>query len=98
MENAHRATRLTVKNALFAGSEQGARTWSVLGSLIATCRLNGIDPEAWMAHALLEIRDGCKKPETLLPWEPFEPPWEKALQPYGVAFPIRFTADPPPGA
>ena len=98
VENAHRATRLTVKNALFAGSEQGARTWAVLGSLIATCRLNGIDPEAWMAHALLEIRDGCKKPETLLPWEPFEPPWEKSLQPYGVAFPIRFTADAPPDA
>ena len=32
------------KNALFAGSESGARTWAILASLINTAKLNDLDP------------------------------------------------------
>lgn len=32
------------KSSLFAGSEEGARTWAVLASLLQTARLNGLDP------------------------------------------------------
>jgi hypothetical protein len=35
------------KNHLFAGSDGGA--WAILASLIATCKMNGVDPQAYLA-------------------------------------------------
>lgn len=70
IENAQRSTKLTQRNSLFAGSEDAIETWARASTLITTCRLNGVDPEAWMTHALIEIRDGCNDVERLLPWHP----------------------------
>src|SRR3954451_22260477 len=36
------------KNALFAGSDGGARHWAVVASLVATAKLNGVEPLAWL--------------------------------------------------
>ena len=33
-------------------------------------RLNGVDPEDWMTHALINFRDGCNNVERLLPRHP----------------------------
>jgi hypothetical protein len=32
---------------LFAGSDQGGVHWGVIASLIETCKLNAIDPQAY---------------------------------------------------
>lgn len=44
------------KNWLFAGNEVGAHASSVIFSLIETCEANGIEPEAYLKHALENIR------------------------------------------
>lgn len=43
------------KNALFAGSDGGAENWAIVASLIETCKLNGVDPQAWMVNTLTKI-------------------------------------------
>ena len=45
-----RQQALTRKNALFAGHDDGAKNWAILASLIETCRLNGIEPQAYLAE------------------------------------------------
>ena len=44
VENAIRPVALTRKNALFAGNEIGAENWALLASIVATCKLNNVDP------------------------------------------------------
>jgi transposase len=59
------------KNALFAGSDGGARHWAIAMTLIQTAKLNGIDPAAWLTDVLERVVSGrVKAPElhTLLPW------------------------------
>ena len=55
VERSMRPQALTRKNALFAGHDQGAENWAVLASLIETCKLNGIDPQSWLADALSRL-------------------------------------------
>jgi hypothetical protein len=50
-----RAIALNRKNALFAGHDLGAENWAVLASLIETCKLHGVNPEAWLADVLTRI-------------------------------------------
>jgi transposase len=70
VERAIRPIALTRKNALFAGSDGGAEHWAVLASLIETCKLNGLDPEAWLADAVTRIVQGHPQSrlDELLPW------------------------------
>ena len=59
------------KNALFAGSDGGARHWAVVASLVATARLNGVQPQAWLTDVLERMVAGRTKAselERLLPW------------------------------
>ena len=46
VENLIRPVKLTKQNALFANSDDGARIWARCASLIGTCKLNGVDPQA----------------------------------------------------
>jgi hypothetical protein len=70
VENAIRPVALTRKNALFAGHEVGAENWALLASLVATCKLNRVDPVAWIAATLQAILDGHPQSriEDLMPW------------------------------
>ncbi len=70
VERAIRPIALNRKNALFAGSDGGAENWAIVASLIETCKLNGIDPQAWMADTLTKIVSGHLNSEIdeLLPW------------------------------
>ncbi len=43
------------KNALFAGHDQGAANWGIVASLIETCKLNSVDPHAWMSDTLTKL-------------------------------------------
>lgn len=70
IENAIRPIPLTRKNALFAGSDAGARTWSRTASLIGTCKLNGVDPAKYIETTLRRILDQhmAHDIEKLMPW------------------------------
>lgn len=61
---------LTRKNALFAGNEIGAENWAMLASLVATCKLSGVNPVAYLADTLSAILDGHPRSriEELMPW------------------------------
>lgn len=51
-ERALRGVALGRKNWLFAGSDQGGQRAAAIYSLTQTCKLNGIDPEAYLRHVL----------------------------------------------
>jgi hypothetical protein len=46
---------VTVKNALFAGSDGGARHWAIATTLIQTAKSNGLEPMAWLTDVLFEL-------------------------------------------
>ncbi|WP_162780027.1 transposase domain-containing protein, partial [Escherichia coli] len=53
------------KNFMFFGGERGA----LLYGLIGTCRLNGIDPEAYLRHILSVLPEWpSNRVDELLPW------------------------------
>ena len=61
---------LTRKNALFAGHEVGAGNWALLASIVATCKLNDVNPVDYIADTLRAILDGHPQSriEELMPW------------------------------
>lgn len=70
VERTIRPIALNRKNALFAGHDAGAENWAVIASLIETCKMNSVDPHAWMSAALTAIVQGHKQSQIdyLLPW------------------------------
>lgn len=70
VENLIRPIALTRKNALFAGHEAGAENWALLASLVATCKLNGVDPAAYIAATLTRIVENhpMSRIDDLMPW------------------------------
>jgi transposase len=75
VENQIRPIALTRKNALFAGNETGAENWAMLASLVATCKLAGVNPVDYFADTLRAILDGHPKSriEDLMPWRYAQP-------------------------
>jgi transposase len=68
-ERALRIVTLGRKNYLFAGSDAGGERAAVLYSLIATAKLNGLDPEAYLREVLTRIPDHpINRIAELLPW------------------------------
>ena len=61
---------LSRKNALFAGSDEGAHNWAAIASLIETCKLNGVNPHAWLADTLTRLvnRWPASRLDDLMPW------------------------------
>ena len=70
VERAIRPLALGRKNSLFAGSEGGAEHWAVLASLIATCKLNDVEPQSYLTDVLTRLVDGHlqSRLDDLLPW------------------------------
>jgi transposase len=70
VENLIRPLTLSRKNSLFAGHDEGAQNWARLASLIGTCKLNGIEPFAYMKATLEAIATGHPNADIdlLLPW------------------------------
>ena len=64
-----RGAALGRKAWLFAGSERGGDRAAFMYTLIATAKLSGVDPQAWLADVLARIADTplSRLPE-LLPW------------------------------
>ncbi len=70
VENTIRPIALLRKNALFAGSEVGGRNWAVMASIIGTCRINGVEPYAYLTWVFEQMANGHprSKYNELLPW------------------------------
>ena len=69
-ERALRGIALGRKAWLFAGSDRGGERAAAMYSLIVTAKLNGVDPQAWLADTLRKINDQpMSKLHQLLPWE-----------------------------
>ncbi|NJQ86938.1 IS66 family transposase, partial [Escherichia coli] len=68
-ERALRAVCLGKKNFMFFGSDHGGERGALLYGLIGTCRLNGIDPEAYLRHILSVLPEWLSnRVDELLPW------------------------------
>ena len=68
IENAIRPLALGRKNYLFAGSHEAAQRAAIIYSFLATCKVNGIEPYAWLKNVLERIPDHkANKLEELLP-------------------------------
>ena len=77
VERAIRPIALNRKNALFAGSDQGGVHWGVIASLIETCKLNAVDPQAYLADVLSRLlnRHPASQIDQLMPWAYTQPTW-----------------------
>src|SRR5246500_2222501 len=68
-ERALRGVAIGRKNYLFAGSDAGGRRAAAMYSLIETAKLNGVNPQAYLADVLARIADHpAKRLADLLPW------------------------------
>jgi transposase len=75
-----RGVALGRKSWLFAGSDRGGERAAVIYTLIASARLNGVDPQAWLAYVLARINDHkFKDLAALLPWRWAADPQAKKL-------------------
>ncbi|PQA88860.1 IS66 family transposase [Hyphococcus luteus] len=68
-ERSLRGVALGRKSWLFAGSERGGERAAMMFSFIITCRLNDVDPKAWLADALERLPNhSAQQLHELLPW------------------------------
>lgn len=70
VERAIRPIALGRKNHLFAGSDGGAARWAIVASLLATAKLNEVEPFAYLKDVLERMSDGhpMSRLDELLPW------------------------------
>ena len=61
---------MTRKNYLFLGSDVGGERAAIIYTLAETAKLNGLDPEAYIAAVLDRLARGHKvdRLDDLLPW------------------------------
>ena len=68
-ERALRGIALGRRAWLFAGSDRGGERAAAIYTLIATAKLNNINPQAWLADVLARIADHpASRLQELLPW------------------------------
>jgi transposase len=70
VERSMRPIALGRKNHLFAGSDGGGVHWAVIASLIETCKMNDVDPQAYLCDVLTKIvaRHPMSRIDELLPF------------------------------
>ena len=70
VERAIRPVALGRKNHLFAGSDGGGDRWAIVCSLVETCKLNDVEPYAYLTDVLTRMVDGhpINRLDELLPW------------------------------
>ena len=68
-ENALRGVSIGRKNFLFLGSHSGGERAAAMYSLIGTCKLCGVEPEAYVRYVLTHIAEHpINRIDDLLPW------------------------------
>jgi len=66
-------------NWTFLGSDEGGNRAAAIYTLIETCKLNDVDPQAWLADVLARLPDhSAKRVDELLPWNWKRAPEQKA--------------------
>jgi hypothetical protein len=70
VERSMRPIKLSAKNSLFAGSNEGADNWAAAASLIETCKLNGVNPQTYFTDLLTRLVNGWPQAQIdeLMPW------------------------------
>ena len=70
VERGMRPIGLSRRNALFAGHDAGAANWACIASLVETCKLNGIDPQAYLSDVLTRLINlwPASRIDELMPW------------------------------
>lgn len=68
-ERALRCVAVGRRNWTFCGSDRGGERAAAIYTLIASAKLNDVDPEAWLADVLRRINDHpASRLDELLPW------------------------------
>ena len=68
-ERGLRGIALGRKSWLFCGSDRGGERAAAMYSLIITCKMNGVDPQAWLADVLSRIAaHPAHRLDELAPW------------------------------
>ena len=69
-ERAMRCVALGRKNWLFAGSKAGGERAAAIYTVIETAKLNGLEPQAYIADVIAKIADGwpASRWDELMPW------------------------------
>jgi hypothetical protein len=79
-ERSLRGVALGRKSWLFCGSDRGGHRAAAMYSLIVTCKMNSVDPQAWLADVLSRIAGHpVHRLDELLPWN-----WRPLAQPVSV--------------
>jgi transposase len=70
VERSIRGIALDRKNSLFAGHDLGAEGWAMISSLLETCKLNSVDPLAWLTDVLTKLVNlwPASRIDELMPW------------------------------
>jgi len=70
VENAIRSPAMNRRNALFAGHDEGGRNWARFASLIASCKMNSVEPYAYLHDLFIKLANGhlAKDIDALMPW------------------------------
>jgi transposase len=80
-ERALRPIGIGRKNWLFAGSDTGAETLARAMTIIETAKMNGLDPQAYLADVIARISDHkINRLDELLPWN-----WTPLAKPEAVS-------------
>ena len=71
VERSIRPIALNRKNALFAGSDDGAEHWAILATLIECCKLNDVNPAAYLEDVITRLVAGHlnSRIDELMPWK-----------------------------
>src|SRR6266568_3683353 len=63
-------------NWTFAGSDEGGRRAAAIYTLVETCKLNDVDPQAWLADVPARLPDHpARRIDELMPWN-----WKRARE------------------
>ncbi len=69
VERAMRLIAVGRRNWAFAGSDRGGERAAAIYTLIQTAKLNGVNPQAWLADVLDRIAETpIQRLDQLLPW------------------------------
>jgi transposase len=68
-ERALRGVAVARRNWTFAGADAGGHHAAAVYTLIETCKMNDVDPQAWLADVLARLPNHpANKVADLLPW------------------------------
>ena len=80
-ERALRCVAVGRHNWTFAGSDAGGQRAAAIYTLIESCKLNDVDPQAWLTDVLTRLQDHpAKRIHDLLPWN-----WKQLRSPLKAA-------------